>query len=147
MTRALLAGLALAVAACGDNQDPDAAAALWQEIHDLDYRSFARAPGYEMRRPSDTAHASAVDIYVNGVMQAVLAAADPVAAWPVGSLVVKDGFDGDDLELVAVLKKEAGGWFYAEYDAGGSAKYSGQPDLCLDCHSAGRDATLAFSPP
>jgi hypothetical protein len=27
-------------------------------------------------------------------------------------------------------------WFWAEY-YGGDAKYSGQPDICLECHERG----------
>jgi hypothetical protein len=140
----------VAAAACGDNQEPEEADALWARIHQEDYRSFAHAPGYEQRQPSNTAHSDFVDIYVNEVLEQVLTAGDPIAAWPVGSLIVKDGFDsGGSLALVAVLDKRADGWFFAEYNdtEAGTAKYSGQPDICLGCHDAGSDEVLAFTLP
>ncbi len=142
--------LILFASACGDNQEPAEADALWERIHAEDYRSFARAPGYETRQPSNTAHSDFVDIYVNDAVEEVLTAGEPAAAWPVGSLIVKDGFDsGGALALVAVLDKREDGWFFAEYNdtEAGTAKYSGQPDICLGCHDAGSDEVLAFSLP
>ena len=49
--------LVMALAACGDNQEPAEADALWARIHEENYRGFARAPGYEQRQPSNTASA------------------------------------------------------------------------------------------
>ena len=54
--------------------------------------------------------------------------------WPVGSVIVKEGFSGDSRKLVAVMEKRADGWFWAEYDDGGDSKYSGRPSVCTDCH-------------
>jgi hypothetical protein len=78
----------------------------------------------------------------------VLAEKKPLAEWPVGSLIVKDGYSNDgELELVAAMEKREGGWFWAEWDGKGSAKYSGSPDICTDCHSRGADFVRAFSLP
>ncbi|HZO16265.1 MAG TPA: hypothetical protein VFB62_23485 [Polyangiaceae bacterium] len=133
--------------ACGDNQDPEEAKAMWERIHQENYRGFARAPGYETRQPSNTAHSDQVDIYVNDV----LAQAQPgIASWPVGSLIVKDGFTSDgELELVAVMDKRDDGWFWVEYNdvAAGEAKYSGKPDICTGCHESGADFVRAFTFP
>jgi hypothetical protein len=140
---------ALVLLGCGDNQEPAEADALWDRIHAENYRSFARAPGYEQRRESNTAHSDFVDIYVNDVLAGAIDGG-PITAWPVGSLVVKDGFDsGGSLALVAVLDKRADGWFYAEYMdvENGEAKYSGRPDICLGCHVPGNDEVLAFGFP
>jgi hypothetical protein len=145
-----IACLVGALSACGDNQDPDAAAALWDRIQAENYRGFARAPGYEQRQPSNTAHSDQVDIYVNDVMQEAIEGGEPLASWPEGSLVVKDGFDGDgELDLVAAMDKRAGGWFWVEWtDPDGSEpKYSGEPELCIDCHSSGSDFVRAFALP
>jgi hypothetical protein len=134
---------------CGDNQEPEEAEALWERIHAENYRGFARAPGYETRQPSNTAHSSQVDIYVNDVLAQALAGG-PISTWPVGSLIVKDGFSDDGtLELVAVLDKREGGWFWAEYTdvEAGEAKYSGAPEICLDCHASGSDYVRAFTFP
>lgn len=148
---ALVAPIALAaclLAGCGDDQDPAGARELYQRIHDDDYRSWRRAPGYESRREAMAPHADEVDIYVNDVVAAALDAGAPLEAWPAGSIVVKDGFDGGDLELVAVMEKRDDGWFWAEYYDGNDAKYSGRPDICLDCHErGGSDYVRAFGLP
>lgn len=148
MARALVIGLLLAACAgCGDNQQPAAADELWQRIHAENYRSWARAPGFPTREPSAAAHGDMVDIYVNDVIAEALAAKKPLSAWPDKSLIVKDGFDGDDPHLVAVMEKRGADWFYAEYSPEGSANYSGRPSVCTDCHSIGSDFVRAFKLP
>ena len=133
--------------ACGDNQDPEGAKQLWREIHDMKYREWKRAPGYAQRRSSNAPHGDKVDIYINDVLADALANERALDAWPEGSLIVKDGFDGSDLDLVAVMEKRTGGWYWAEYDADGDADYSGHPELCTDCHRKGDDYVRAFSWP
>jgi hypothetical protein len=145
--RASAAALLLAALGCGDNQDPEGARRLWRQIHELQYRQWQRAPGYETRRATSAPHGDRVDIYINDVLVEALAAAEPLDEWPVGALIVKDGFDGSDLELVAVMDKRDDGWFWAEYDDEGDADYSGRPDLCTDCHSSGDDYVRAFGFP
>jgi len=131
---------------CGDDQDPEGAEDLWQRIHDDGYRSWARAPGYETRRQSNAPHGNEVDIYVNGVLEEALGASG-VSSWPDGSLIVKDGFDGSDLELVAAMEKRGAEWYWVEWDGDGSSTYSGKPDLCIDCHTSGADYVRAFGFP
>lgn len=142
----LAAAAAVALMGCGDDQDPEGAIELWNRIHDLNYRGFARAPGYETRQPSNASHGNAVDIYVNDVVAQALASGG-VSEWPQGSLIVKDGFDGSDLDLVAAMEKRSDGWFWVEWDAEGDSSFSGKPDICIDCHSAGSDYVRAFSLP
>jgi hypothetical protein len=144
---ALLLSLALALPACGDDQDPDAARELWDRIHAEGYQSWARAPGYETRRASDAPHGDEVDIYINPVIADVLAAGQPITSWPLSSLIVKDGFSGGDPDLVAAMEKRDGGWFWAEWDADGESVYSGNPDTCTDCHGSGADMVRAFGFP
>ncbi|MGK3946444.1 hypothetical protein ABK046_49820, partial [Streptomyces caeruleatus] len=55
-------------------------------------------------------------------------------AWPDGSIIVKEGYASDELSLIAVMKKESGSWFWAEYDQDGQILFSGKPKICLDCH-------------
>lgn len=133
------------LAACGDDQAPEEAAALLERIRAEDYRAWERAPGYETRQPAASPHADEVDIYVNSIVADALAG-EALDEWPVGALIVKDGWDGDDLELIALMEKQEDGWFWAEYFDGDS-KYSGRPEVCLDCHDAGDDYVLAFSLP
>ena len=143
----LIIAAGLALAGCGDNQDPEEADALWQRIQDSGYRTaWARAPGYGSRRASDAPHGGEVDIYVNDVVATPLAGA-PLSSGPEGSGIVKDGWDGAPLELVATMEKRQDGWFWAEYDAEGSASYSGHPDTCTSCHASGSDFVRAFALP
>jgi hypothetical protein len=145
LTLTLTFALAGSLVGCADDEAPEDAAALLERLRAEDYRSWARAPGYEMRRDAESPHADQVDVYVNDVVEAALAGG-PIAAWPVGSVIVKDGFDGDALELIAVMEKRADGWFWAEYFDDVS-KYSGTPEVCTGCHEGGDDFVMAFDFP
>lgn len=140
--------------ACGDNQDPEGAQELLDRIRALDYTAtFAKAPGYETRRPSNTAHSEFSDIFVNPVVQNAIDEGATLTEWPLDSLIVKDGYDGSELSLIAVMEKREGGWYWAEYldpdEADGGVKFSGHPAVCIDCHAIAResDYTRAFALP
>jgi len=138
---------AVTLAACGGgNQDPAGADAFWTSIHADDYRGWARAPGYETRQPTAAPHGDSVDIYVNDVVAAALAGG-PITAWPEGSRIVKDAYDGDAVTAVAAIEKRQGGWYWAEWSADGEAKFSGAPSVCTDCHGSGSDFVRAFTLP
>jgi hypothetical protein len=139
--------MALFQSACGDDQDPAGAAALWSRIQSASYRRWARAPGFEQRRSSSAAHGDAVDIYVDETISEALRSPTALTAWPTGSLIVKDGFDDGDFELVAAMEKRQDGWFWAEWDSDGDASYSGKPSICIDCHASGSDSVRAFALP
>ena len=138
------AAVALGLTACTDNEDPESAAVVWELIHVEGYRAWERAPGYPGRHPSNAPHGGSVEIFVNDTVAHALAA-DAGQSWPVGSLIVKDGFEDGDLALIAVMHKRVDGWFWAEYDAEGNPAYSGTPELCIDCHASGDDSVRAFS--
>ncbi|MFT3769206.1 MAG: cytochrome P460 family protein [Minicystis sp.] len=146
LRRACLLAVCVFAAACGDNQDPAGADAFWTSIHEAGYRSWPRAPGYETRQPTNAPHGDSVDIYVNDVVAAALEAG-PITAWPEGSRIVKDAFDGDEVTAVAAMEKRATGWYWAEWSAAGAAKYSGSPGLCTGCHESGGDFVRAFPLP
>lgn len=129
----------VAAVACGDDQSPAAARALWDEIHaEGGFRAWRRAPGYLTRQPSFTAHSNAVDIFVNAPVAQTLESSERADEWPVGSIVVKEGFRGLEPSaaraIVAVMKKQPDGWFWAEYDGEGETLFSGRPKVCVDCH-------------
>lgn len=142
----MVTGLFL-VAGCGDNQDDAGARRLLQEVRADDYRSWARAPGYETRRSSNAPHSDAVDIYINPLVQATLEEGADVQSWPTGSVIVKDGFSGSSLDLIAIMEKRTDGWYWAEYDDDGDPDYSGKPEICIDCHASGSDSVRAFGLP
>ena len=145
--RALPAVLALGFVACRENDDPMGAESLLEQVQADDYRSWQRAPGYEERRASDAPHSDNVEIFVNDVVAGALATPG-VTEWPVGSIIVKDGYTDDgELALVALMEKQDGGWYWAEYDGEGTALYSGKPGICTDCHGSGSDFVRAFALP
>ncbi len=143
-TRIALAVVALA--ACR-NQDEAGADALWEEVHDADYKSWARAPGFETRKPSSASHGDHVDIFINDVLVEALASGEKLTAWPEGSIIVKDGFTGESPRLVAIMEKRDDGWFWAEYEPDGEVDFSGTPGVCTRCHDAGADYVRAFGFP
>ena len=132
--------LALVMAACGQDDDPEGARVLWAKVNAGEgFRSWARAPGFATRKPSFTLHANAVEIFVNDDVAKALSTprAELLTEWPVGSIIVKEGFSSDSRDsrkLVAIMEKRADGWFWAEYDGGGDSIYSGRPSVCTDCH-------------
>ncbi len=135
------------VAGCGDDQDPEGAARFWETIQAEDYRSWARAPGYPGLEPSRAAHGDEVEVWVNDVVEAALA--DPTTeTWPVGSVIVKDGYEGGELCFIAGMEKVTPDqWFYVEYDGGGDTLFSGQPEICTGCHAVGDDFVRTFQLP
>lgn len=135
-----------ALAACGDNQDPAGADAFWKAIHDQDYTSWARAPGFEDKAPSNAVHAANVTIYLNDTIAAALEGG-AIDKWPEGSIIVKEGYDGDELFIVAAMEKRADGWYWGEWSADGATKYSGKPEVCTSCHESGADYVRAFGFP
>jgi len=133
-----LAAAALTAACGGQDQDPEGARALWTKIHTgSGFRSWARAPGYASRQPSFTAHARQVEVFVSPEVASTLAGPSSATSWPVGSIIVKEGFDSSgDRSIVAVMEKRPSGWYWAEYDDDGGSLFSGTPPVCLDCHGA-----------
>lgn len=135
--------LTFAVACGKDDQDPEQAKKVWNEINAPGaggFRAWERAPGYAVRRPSFTAHARAVEIFVSP--QITEAQKKVIQQWPVGSTIVKEGFsdlNGGSRKLVAVMKKNPDGWFWAEYDDEGEVLFSGKPSVCVDCHDNRKD--------
>jgi len=139
--------LGLPLFGCGDNQDDEGARQLLARVRAERYHDWARAPGYETRRSSRAAHGDSVDIYVNDVLAQVLASGQHETHWPTGSIIVKDGFDGSEQQLTAVMEKRPDAWYWAEFDDAGDPNYSGHPSLCIDCHRSGSDFVRAFALP
>jgi len=134
------------LSACGDNQDPTGVVEFWQRLQQENYRAWERAPGWETRKGST--HADGADVYVNDVVKAALDAGPPLAAWPIGSLIVKDGWDGNEFDIVAAMEKRADNeWYWAEWYGDGTAFFSGKPPKCIGCHSSGADFVRAFGFP
>jgi len=142
--------LVLVCVGCDKNHEPEKAAELWERIHAEKYQDFARAPGYETRQPSNTSHSDFSEIFINQILVDALASETALEIWPEGSLIVKDGYNSSgEHSLIAVMEKQDGEWFFAEYlDLPSSeAKFSGRPAVCVDCHALGSDSVHAFPLP
>jgi|GEM_PF-684293 len=131
---------------CGAPYPPMDSSAIWKDVKDK-YRSWKRAPGFPGREKSENVHGDEVDIFVNDVVQKALDDKKPITQWPVGSIVMKDGFKGGKLSLVSWMKKLDDGWVWIEWDDKGKALYEGRPNICTGCHSSGADYVRAFSFP
>lgn len=118
---------------------------LWEKINAAPgFNSWQRAPGYPRRMPSLTAHSKAVEIFVNDKITTVLTTptTQPVTQWPVGSVIVKEGFSGSTRKIVAAMEKRDSGWFWAEYNGTGDTLFSGSsPSTCIDCHDNRKDSS------
>jgi hypothetical protein len=135
--------LAFTLMACRQNDDPEGAKALFAKVNaGAGFRAapWRRAPDFPERKPSFTAHSRQVEIWVNEPMAKTLdgESGAPPAEWPVGSIVVKEGFDnGGDRALVAIMEKRSDGWHWVELDGDGESLWSatnGKPDICIGCH-------------
>lgn len=153
-TRLAVAALAaLALYGCGDESAEAsadrAAQALLDEVRD-DYAEWPTMPGFEARRASASPHGNAVEIYINGVLDEALTDAfeadgqDASGPWPIDSMVVKLGYDGDTLITRSLLHKTPDGWFYALFRADDAIVSAGREIYCVDCHDDGRDALLSL---
>jgi hypothetical protein len=144
-------GLALLiVAACGgeDLDDEQRANRLLGHLAEDDYRNaWYRPPGYEVRTASATHHGTYVDIFINDILYAARNG-EPREYWPDGSIVVKDGWDGEGARTeIAAMEKVDGEWFYALWDGTGNFVSAGQPAGCVNCHADGYDYLRAIRLP
>lgn len=141
----------LVLGACADGPGDDAGEgddALLRAVQDADYRAWARPPSGSWMaplQPSYAPHGAFVDVYLNDVVVATLAAAPGTTfTWPEGSIFVLDGWwdaGGEALAFIAIAEKRASGWYWEEYygDAQERPTYAGAPQVCVGCHAAGSD--------
>jgi len=139
-----LSSLALATG-CEKEEEADedrsttASDALWERLHDEDYESWARAPGYDEPQDTVRAHRDTALIFLNDVAETARAAGE-AETWPDGSVLVKQSFEEDGTQsLIGAMSKENGEWYWVEWEADGTALYEGQPEICTDCHESGVD--------
>ncbi len=151
-------GLTLGLLLACDGSDPDdGARALLEQVEAADYRSWARAPGFEELVESAAPHGNFTEVFINEVLVEALAA-DPgsLDEWPVGSILVKDGWDDEaatERTILAIMEKRELGWYFEEYTEFGAdaepafAGLDPEPGICTGCHSAGADMVWAFGLP
>jgi len=95
-------------------------------------------------RPLGSAHVGGVHkVYVNRTRTQLSRSGEQRFPYPKGSVVVKEGLEGRDLELIAIMRKVAAGsgvgsWSYVEYTrSSGSGPFSrvtAPNSVCTSCH-------------
>lgn len=141
-TRTLLVPAALlALAACaslGTPADEAHVSDLWERMQG--YENWEQVEGWEgIVFSVDGTHGQYVQIWANDV------AMGDLAALPVGSIVVKEGYSdeaGDGLKAITVMERREAGydpdngdWFWGRYGADGSPTHAGRVGFCSDCHA------------
>lgn len=140
----------LVVAACTEAPDDRD---LLARIREDGYRDWARPPGWDapLSPAAGGPHGSFLDLYVNDVMQDAITAGTAMTEWPEGSIVAKDAYTddaGENLRFIALMEKEDGKWFWAEYRDDDAVVAAGlEEPTCTGCHDAGADGVLAFTFP
>jgi hypothetical protein len=163
MRRAVLVPIVLLLAACAGEDsapappaqepaaDPTAAAAqeptadaVWQQLQTQNYRSWPLFPGTTERYRGTDPHGAQLTTYVNELARGALAAG--TFPLPDGSIIVKENYmpDGTFDASTVMLKRQGfnpqhNDWFWAKYDAAGTAEVSGRVEMCEACHGANRD--------
>jgi hypothetical protein len=150
----LLGALPALTLGCGheESSEDDKAEAnrLLADVQSRPYQNFQRAPGWETSRRTGTTahHGRFLDVYMNDVLASAVSSGAS-APWPLGSLLVKDGWtdpEGKQKFQTAILRKEATGvWFGAEFSSSGEVLEAGRNfEECNGCHGGGKDYLLAF---
>lgn len=118
-----------------------------------DFTTWARPGNREERQPVVAPHGGFVDIYINDVVAADLAMVLPngLSRWSEGATIALAGYDameGGTPVQVALMYKRHGVWRWEQYDGDSDEpRFSGRPDVCVGCHSAGEDFVRSFKLP
>ena len=157
----VLAVSGMLLGACGDKDDTGAgsdsgsdasgedaqiAADLWTAMSG--YESWNQLDNWTgIVASADGTHGAYVQIWANDIAHKAILAGTAV---PDGGILVKEGYDDaggkSSKGLTAMQKIDGydaanGDWFWAKYDASGSASVAGASSGCYGCHSAYDDYT------
>lgn len=137
-----------------DKTDPDADIKLYSESTASGFTNYMN--GNLISAASPSPHGS-FKLRFNSIAAAALDSTGELPqgnSFPYGSVIVKDVYNGSDLKLYAVMKKDpsstnsGGGWLWAEFNPDGSVAFSTgkKGDGCVSCHSGSpnRDLTRTF---
>ena len=155
LTISLIAASVVAMQSCKKNKtDTDADNALYSEITGSGYSYYQS--GNILPGVSPSPHGS-FKLRFNATAVSALDSTGELPTgnnFPTGSIIVKEVYDGSNISLYAVMKKDpsngnaGSGWVWAEFHPDGSAAFSTgkKGDGCISCHngSPNRDLTRTF---
>lgn len=146
----------LLLAAC--QHEPDGAAVdgqLFREATADGFTYYVGTPG--ITAPDGASAHGPFRVRFNAIAQAALDSTGklpPGSSFPEGAMIVKDIYEGSDLVLYAIMKKDptsplaGSGWLWAELGTDGAVDFSAgkMGDGCIGCHSEGlqRDLVRVF---
>ena len=121
------------------------AASLWAHLQSEDYRSWPLYPGKGELYTGTEPHGMLLTTYVNSIARDALASG--AQSMPPGAIIVKENYMPDStfdaatvMHKVAGYSPENGDWYWAKYDAAGTAEQGeGHPAMCQQCHAGARD--------
>jgi len=155
LTLIFLFTITLSIHSCKkDEKDTDADEALYNEVKASGYTYYQN--GVTLAAAAASPHGS-FKLRFNSVAHAALDSTGelPVGSgFPIGSIIVKEVYNGSSLHLYAVMKKDpsnenaGSGWLWAELNTDGSTQHSvgKKGDGCVSCHSnsPNRDLSRTF---
>ncbi len=153
----LLAHLLACGAAEVDGKDDAGELAAAEELFAAlgDVTAWANVPGWEgVNASCDGTHGPRVQVWADSV--AIEAIGAGVTTFPGGATLVKAAYDDDGVTLrsTTLMQKQAGfapdagDWYWARYDAAGTATNAGAVTMCSGCHaSAVKDYAFTLDTP
>lgn len=128
---------------------PPTAGVVWEQIlAGQSYRSWQTAPGHQTPQPATGPHGVKDQVFINETIVGTLEG--PAAtAWPVGSAIVKDVYNGSGtITILEYMQRTDGGWYYASFDFSGGVVTEGvNIERCQNCHGEGSDSVFTFKLP
>ncbi len=148
--------MCLFIYACSSDElseDQERANEIWDEING--YQSWGQISEFSGIQPSNNAHGSYVQVWINEIVESFLSDSSSSGQLPNGSLIVKEGYsdsNGSDVSKITIMKKIEGydpnnnDWFWANYNPGGDlGGKNGREASCFNCHASGQDYILSTS--
>ena len=148
----MLTYLLLACASDGDSfsEDPNIELAQTYLEEFSDFETWAQDAQWEGVLPSQSAHGSSVQIWLNNLAMDALENGE---AYPDGAAIMKEGYVDEAGEqrkaLTLMVKREGfapdtGDWFWASYSDTDEVQLAGTPDYCVSCHGASSSDYVLF---
>jgi len=130
--------------------DDDRVLRLLDEVEAEDYGQWDPPPtsaDLPRRRAAVGPHGAWVDVYLHPDLLEAFLSLEPMEAWPQGVAAVCESYATEDAEepfLINVMRKDEGGWSWAQVDDARRALSGERPDDCIGCHGAADDYVFSL---